>query len=275
MRGPIFLSVVVLASQATSYDLSNTPSLQWDPDTADDCIGWVNHHDEKDETCEWVRDYFTMTPEQFHKWNPSIGLDCKPWHEFQSYCIVTMERLKDDPPPPMPTSPSTITTATAATSTSTTPVPSPTAWDDKGCYVETPELPLLEQNMSPAGGDNFLTVPKCKDSCYRAGYAFAGVQEGNQCWCGTHIPGEWASNQADCNIPCSGFGTTFCGGSGLLQIFQALDLNLAPISSTGTGTVDAGSGITSTGIVAGTTSTGGVSETRSSAGAGRNIARWW
>jgi hypothetical protein len=102
------------------------------------------------------------------------------------------------------------------------------------------------------------------------------VQEGNQCWCGTHIPGEWASNQADCNMRCSGYGETFCGGDGLLHIFQALE-SLAPTTDAGSGITSTGivASTTSTGIVASTTSTGGVSETRSSAGAGRNIARWW
>jgi hypothetical protein len=31
--------------------------------------------------------------------------------------------------------------------------------------------------MNPAGDDS-LTIPKCQDVCYRAGYGFASVQEG-------------------------------------------------------------------------------------------------
>lgn len=32
---------------------------------------------------------------RFHTWNPSIGLDCKPWFNWTSYCIVTQEDLDD------------------------------------------------------------------------------------------------------------------------------------------------------------------------------------
>lgn len=263
MKTATFPSLLALARQVTC---SNRPGYQWDPDTADDCIEWFDHGDEKEETCEYVRDYFSITSEQFHKWNPSVNLDCEPWHDFQSYCIVTLERLKNDPPPPM-TTPSSTTTTTSTASTSTTPVPSPTAWDDRGCYVETPAMWLLEQKIGPAGGDASLTVPKCKNSCFRAGYKFAGVQEGNKCWCGNSIPGERTSSQADCNTPCSGDSKTFCGGEGLVQVFEVLEnLDLVSGTITAAGT-DAGVGVT--------TSTNGASETRSSAGAGRNMPRWW
>ncbi len=36
--------------------------------------------------------------------------------------------------------------------------------------------------MSPlAGGDKFLTVDKCQDTCYHGWYKFAGLQAGSQC----------------------------------------------------------------------------------------------
>ncbi|KAK4035257.1 hypothetical protein C8A01DRAFT_38277 [Parachaetomium inaequale] len=257
MKLSVLFSLVALARQASS-SVSPTPLLQWDPDTAKDCVEWYNNGD--GESCEYVRKLFGITPEQFTKWNPSVGLDCKPW-DWQSYCIVTQERLDNTPPPPMTTSSST-TTATSTTSSSTLG-PSPTAWVDRGCYVEDPSLPILEQNMSPAGGDASLTIPKCKDSCYRRAYEFAGVQEGNQCWCGTYVGGEWARNQTDCNIPCTGDNKTFCGGKGLLSIFQAQENQEEPVYSIGTST--------STGSNPDTVVTT-VSETRSSSGAMRNMA---
>jgi hypothetical protein len=36
---------------------SRQPGLQWDPDTASDCVEWYDNGG--DETCEYVRDYFT------------------------------------------------------------------------------------------------------------------------------------------------------------------------------------------------------------------------
>ncbi|KAL2139805.1 hypothetical protein VTI28DRAFT_4660 [Corynascus sepedonium] len=230
MKASTFPFLAVFAARYVTA--SEHPLLQWDPATAKDCVDWYNN--DHGESCEDVRNLFRITPEQFHKWNPSVGLDCSPW-EFQSYCIVTQERLENDPPPPMTTS-STTELITTTTSSSTL-APSPTAWAKRGCYVEVPELPLLDQNMSGPGGDSSLTIGKCKNICYRKAFPFAGVQEGNQCWCGTYIGGEWAENQSDCNTPCTGDKKTFCGGNGLLNIFEALENSVtlpATVSSTPT-----------------------------------------
>ncbi|KAF2128322.1 hypothetical protein P153DRAFT_423570 [Dothidotthia symphoricarpi CBS 119687] len=224
MKTSTFLSLVVLARQVTS---TRYPELQWDPDTAKDCVEWYNNGDGV--TCDAVRDLIPITPEQFHKWNPSVGLDCKPWN-YQSYCIATAERLNNTPKQTTPSS----TIATTTTSAFTLG-PSPTAWTDRGCYVEDTELPLLDQNISPIGGVAFLTILACKNSCYLHAYSFAGVQEGNQCWCGSSIRGELAKNQTDCNIPCSGNEEISCGGKGLLNIFQA-EKNETSASTTTTST---------------------------------------
>ena len=187
------------------------PDLQWDPETVKDCVEWYDNGFGM--SCEDTRKMFGISPELFHEWNPSVGLDCKPW-TFQSYCVLTQERLDNTPIS------TTSSVASTTTTTAFTLAPSPTSWTDRGCYVEDPALPLLDQNMSP-NGDAYLTIPKCKNSCYRRAYKYTGVQEGNQCWCGTYIGGQWAKNQTDCNIPCTGDKTTYCGGKGLLNIFRA------------------------------------------------------
>jgi hypothetical protein len=81
--------------------------------------------------------------------------------------------------------------------------------------------------MNP-NGDASLSVPNCKNSCYRHAYPFAGVQEGNQCWCSSYVGGEWTKNQTDCNTPCTGNKAEFCGGKGVINVFEALE-NAAPI----------------------------------------------
>ncbi|KAK4150658.1 WSC domain-containing protein [Chaetomidium leptoderma] len=244
------LSLVALARRVSC---SNNPELQWDPETAPDC------------SCEYVRSYFTITPEEFHKWNPSVSLDCEPWR-WQSYCIVTLERLENTNK-----TKTTFTTTASSTTTSSAPTlgPSPTGWLDLGCYEEDPELPILEKNTSPAGGDGSLTIAKCQDACYRARYKFAGMQEGNQCWCSSYVGGGSVRDQADCNTPCPGNATTFCGGKGVLQVYEAVsDLELLPITdtaiststSTSTGSSGSGSGSSRSTAV----------ETRASSGAERN-----
>jgi hypothetical protein len=210
MKSSFFLSIFLLARRSIC---TGSPLYQYDPDTVKDCVEWYNN-DEGD-TCDHVRKYFGITPAELVAWNPSLNTNCEPWYEWTSYCIVTETKLNAT----LPT-----TTLSSKVSSSTTSVatlaPSPTAWTSLGCYVEDPDMPILEQNMNP-NGDSSLTIPKCKNSCYRRSFGFAGVQKGNQCWCGSYVGGNWASNQTSCNSTCTGDKNTFCGGNGFLNIFKA------------------------------------------------------
>ncbi|KAH7625229.1 hypothetical protein B0T09DRAFT_394088 [Sordaria sp. MPI-SDFR-AT-0083] len=191
----------------------------------------------------------------------------------------------------------TTATATATATTTSRPAPSPAAWKDLGCFVENPYAPyVLAQNMNPnpnptaadarAGGDANLTIRKCKDTCYRNSYSYAGVEQGNQCWCsdylndvevGRRFGASLAQNQSDCNVPCSGEPTAFCGGKGFVNAFMAEDNENAVLetlppqitSAVSTSTLISGSSSS-------TTSSGAVlGETRASSGARRNMALFW
>ncbi|KAL2126789.1 hypothetical protein VTI74DRAFT_226 [Chaetomium olivicolor] len=180
---------------------------------------------------------------------------------WQSYCIVTLERLKNTN--------KTKTTSTATppfTTTSSAPTlgPSPSAWTDLGCYDEDPDLPVLEKNISPAGGGRSLTIAKCQDACYRPRYKLAGLQECNQCWCSSYVGGEWTKDQADCNTPCSGDAAAFCGGKGVLYVYEA-EPNWTPVPTTGTATS------TSSSSSGGSSGSSTAVETRASSGAARNV----
>ncbi|KAJ4295646.1 hypothetical protein N0V90_007659 [Kalmusia sp. IMI 367209] len=164
------LSVIFLALQTVS---TGSPLYQYDPDTVKDCVEWYDN-DESD-SCDYVLKYFGITPAEFNAWNPSVSTNCEPWYEWTSYCIVTETKLNAT---------KLTTTSSSKVTSSTTSVatlgPSPTAWTSLDCYVEDPDMPILEQNMNP-NGDSALTIPKCKNSCYRRAFGFADVQKGNQC----------------------------------------------------------------------------------------------
>ncbi|KFG84796.1 WSC domain protein [Metarhizium anisopliae] len=221
MKAALILQVTALVAG------TRLPQLQWDPDTVPDCIEWENNIGEN--TCEYIRDFYTITPEQFSKWNPSVGLDCKPWN-IQSYCIVTQERM-DEFKRTHTTSPTSTTTATSTSTTSTSTLgPSPTTWTALGCYKEgTP--PILKTRMSPEGGEEALTIPKCQDICYRASFRFAGVMHGIECWCSPYVGGEWAKDAAECNLPCTGDAKAICGGKNRLNVFRAEESKRAPSST--------------------------------------------
>ncbi|KAI8680789.1 hypothetical protein NCS56_00484900 [Fusarium sp. Ph1] len=216
MMTSISLSLLALIIGSRLCAGSATPNLQWDPETIDSCVEWYDNAD--GETCEYVRKYVSITPEEFTAWNPSVGLDCKPWR-WQSYCIVTKERLATAPPKPRTTQPTTTTTSTPST---TTLGPSPAAWTHLGCYVDNDTAwPVLEKRVSKEGGDATLTIPKCEDTCYRAQFEFAGVKEGNECWCSSFVAGERTRNETNCNTPCSGDKTKMCGSKNLINVFAS------------------------------------------------------
>lgn len=209
---PCLIALVTLPRLciATGY-----PTLQYDPETISPCLEWENNAHNL--VCEEVRRYWGITPEEFSRWNPSVGLNCKPWIAA-SYCVVPKERI-----PEVPTTVEPTTTATITTSTSTLG-PSPTSWDARGCYVdEDTEIPVLEKRVSKEGGDTTLTIAKCKDSCYKAFFEFAGVKAGKECHCGSYVAGERTLNATECNAPCAGNKAETCGGTGRLNVFMALE----------------------------------------------------
>ncbi|KAJ0417342.1 hypothetical protein BJY00DRAFT_315965 [Aspergillus carlsbadensis] len=100
--------------------------------------------------------------------------------------------------------------------------PSPTSWTDLGCYFDDPaDPPLLETRVR--SNDDALMIGGCQDACYRAGYEFAGVKGGNECWCSPFVGGEWAVDQGDCNLSCTGDRGEVCGGVDVVSVFGAVE----------------------------------------------------
>ncbi|EHK50795.1 hypothetical protein TRIATDRAFT_288666 [Trichoderma atroviride IMI 206040] len=170
------------------------PELQWDPNTISTCREWFNNAGS--DTCESIRSMLGISPEDFHKWNPSVGVDCKPWN-YQSYCILTEEKWASY------TSTHTTTKAkTTTTSSSSTHVPSPTSWNALGCYTDDDaKYPVLEKQVS--SNDAALQIETCEDQCWKASNGtvlYAGVTE--------------------CNSPCSGNKQEICGSKGRINVFE-------------------------------------------------------
>ncbi|KAL7781281.1 hypothetical protein V8C43DRAFT_298688 [Trichoderma afarasin] len=88
-------STIALATANTSSSwkyqaLTDEPQFKYDPNTISPCVLWYNNIGI--ESCEYTRSGFDISPEDFHKWNPSVGLDCKPWN-VGSYCLVSEGKL--------------------------------------------------------------------------------------------------------------------------------------------------------------------------------------
>lgn len=128
---------------------------------------------------------------------------------------------------------------TLAQSTTTTPSPSaPTAsptivqsvpgskYTYYGCYNETTGVAGTGGARALAGGtsENLLgqmTVADCLAFCGTGAtqYRYAGLEYSYQCWCAQYLSAASAKlDDAACDLPCAGNGSTVCGGSLKLSV---------------------------------------------------------
>ncbi|KZM20136.1 uncharacterized protein EKO05_0002793 [Ascochyta rabiei] len=243
MRTPALLSLAVLSRHAL------TQRLQYDERTTKDCIGWADIYDSSVDTCESTLREWGVEPKRFHAWNPAVGLDCTPWFNLTSYCILTNETIEDSvyyttlslsdyshgmPLASMTTDsdgwriPVTKSDAKSHTTSTIAPIPSPSTWKDMGCYVDNwndgengIRTWILDTRWLPRDPEE--TVDKCKEKCHKMQYKIAGLKLGDECWCGDSNNGTLAADQKECNMPCGGDAKVMCGGTLRQNVFGAVD----------------------------------------------------
>jgi len=88
-----------------------------------------------------------------------------------------------------------------------------------GCYVDNTATRDLPYNAYL--GLVTLTPDMCRKNCSSLGYSYAGLQYGDECWCGNKYGSHGVGNAADCNKPCLGDATFKCGGSNRNSIYTA------------------------------------------------------
>jgi hypothetical protein len=189
--------------------------LGYDPRTIEDCTAWFNW--ETDLTCEEVRDTFGMTQEQFTRYNPSIGPDCRYFSEGRSYCIADRARWEEY----LSTRTETISglpTPTYAT-TNGLLAPTPTAWESRGCYPNDDDANSSFEVLDETSNKS-LTVPECQHHCYVLEALHAAVQDGSRCMCVGPVEDADAVDESNCNVPCPGDKTTMCGGRGFAFVYR-------------------------------------------------------
>lgn len=91
----------------------------------------------------------------------------------------------------------------------------------QGCYNEAPNGRLLGgPSYSNASG---MTVESCVQFCQASTPTMrvAGVESAQECYCASTLPGSaTAASSSGCDVPCSGNRKEFCGGSGLLNVYE-------------------------------------------------------
>ena len=91
---------------------------------------------------------------------------------------------------------------------------SSTLWRGQ-CFMDNPKR-ILPSRAPVEGG---LTIEKCKKLCFEErNYSYAGVQNGDECYCGNNLPNTPAPD-AECSVPCSGDEAQMCGGWFRMNIY--------------------------------------------------------
>ncbi|KAJ7438488.1 WSC domain-containing protein, partial [Mycena latifolia] len=123
-----------------------------------------------------------------------------------------------------PASTATTTTSTTSTSTATTTTSAATAtstassvWSlSQACAVDTSARILQGYHTSSSSN----TQSWCQSTCLAKGFSIAGVENGNECWCGNAIIGTPADGSAStCSYACAGDSSSKCGGNWRMQIY--------------------------------------------------------
>eukprot|EP00026_Physarum_polycephalum_P005850 Phypoly_transcript_05889.p1 GENE.Phypoly_transcript_05889~~Phypoly_transcript_05889.p1 ORF type:complete len:562 (+),score=58.97 Phypoly_transcript_05889:161-1846(+) len=88
----------------------------------------------------------------------------------------------------------------------------------KGCFIDSGTSRDLPTQIYVSSAS---TVEYCRAACGNAGYAYAGLQYGQECWCGNQYGSNGQAPQSDCSIPCAGDPTETCGNGYRNSIFTS------------------------------------------------------
>lgn len=188
-------------------------------------------------TISMVRDGRTLinqTPADFtYSSNPDL-------YNFNVYVGTFKAGLSASVPvytPPMNTLHPTSTvqsdpSMTTTTSLSSTPTDLKTPWSYYGC-VEEGTTGSRRALTGPSYSRGAMTPELCQNLC--AGYSFAGVEYGQECYCGYSLTNNGASGNvtspSKCSIPCAGSSSSICGGSWALSVFRTSSKVLIPAAT--------------------------------------------
>lgn len=87
-------------------------------------------------------------------------------------------------------------------------------WKSQGCYSDTVDVRTLKNYHATTTG---LTVEECVQAA--AGYKYAGVEYGYECWFGNELSSIATPQSSGCNVPCSGDSSSLCGGDRHINVY--------------------------------------------------------
>ncbi|KAF9477666.1 WSC-domain-containing protein [Pholiota conissans] len=89
----------------------------------------------------------------------------------------------------------------------------------KGCFQDgvngAPRS--LAHQLTISGG---VTAETCTAACKTAGFALAGLEFGQECWCDSYMEIVTLTPDTDCNMACNADPTEICGAGNRLAVYQ-------------------------------------------------------
>jgi hypothetical protein len=91
------------------------------------------------------------------------------------------------------------------------------SWTYSGCYEDSIAARTLPREITTISADS-MTVEKCLDACYTAGFRYAGLEWSQECFCGQALPPRQATD-GRCEMVCKGNSMEYCGGGNGLTVY--------------------------------------------------------
>ncbi|XDG07297.1 hypothetical protein ABKA04_006912 [Annulohypoxylon sp. FPYF3050] len=96
-----------------------------------------------------------------------------------------------------------------------------------GCYTEGTSGRALGKGTSSSStsastSGSSMTIENCASYCSGKGYAYMGVEYGQECYCNNDGPvnGATTASESDCDMTCKGDITEWCGGSSRINVYK-------------------------------------------------------
>ncbi|CAM9651077.1 unnamed protein product, partial [Phaeothamnion confervicola] len=86
-----------------------------------------------------------------------------------------------------------------------------------GCFGDRVGARTMPHQMASVATSK-TPVTTCVSRCRAAGYPYAGLEYGGECWCGNSY-NRYGESTA-CTMPCSGLPRVVCGGADALSAYR-------------------------------------------------------
>ncbi|KAG8840047.1 hypothetical protein FRB91_006583, partial [Serendipita sp. 411] len=94
-------------------------------------------------------------------------------------------------------------------------------FENPRCWHDSANGRILTSHPSTNIPADQMTVQKCIDGCAAAGFSSAGLEFGRECFCGNaSAPLADNAEMNECNMPCLGDASEFCGGPNRLLLYH-------------------------------------------------------